>query len=392
MSKWERVKLGDVCDIERGGSPRPIDDFITDDNNGLNWIKIGDTSEDSKYITQTKQKIIPAGLKKSRYVQPGDFLLTNSMSFGRPYILKIDGCIHDGWLVLRDKGNYFHKEYLYYALSSKPTYAKFKMLAVGGVVNNLNSSIVKQVEFPLPSYEVQVNIARILDNTNDLLSVRKQQFAELDNLIKSTFYEMFGDPAKNDKEWNTGKISDLASSISYGTSQKASTERLSYSVLRMNNITYQGDWNFSDLKYVDLSEKDQKKYLVYKGDLLFNRTNSKELVGKTAVYRENTPRAFAGYLVRLVPNERANSEFIAAFLNSSYGKKLLLKMAKNIVGMANINATEMSNIDIYIPPLELQNRFAEIVAKIEEQKALVKQAIDETQLLFDSLMSQYFDE
>ena len=113
MAKWREVKMGDVCLIERGGSPRPIDKYITKEKNGINWIKIGDTNE-SMYITSTAQKIIPEGMKKSRYVQPGDFLLSNSMSFGRPYILAIDGCIHDGWLVLRDINNVFDKHFLYY--------------------------------------------------------------------------------------------------------------------------------------------------------------------------------------------------------------------------------------------------------------------------------------
>ena len=149
--------------------------------------------------------------------------------------------------------------------------------------------------------------------------------------------------------------------------------------------------DFSDLKYIDLNEKEKTKYLVHKGELLFNRTNSKELVGKTAVFKEDKPMAFAGYLIKLVPNKRANSEFISAYLNSSYGKKLLKKMAKNIIGMANINAQELSSIKIYIPPITLQNQFADIVAKIEDQKDLVKKAIDETQYLFDCLMSEYFN-
>jgi len=159
----------------------------------------------------------------------------------------------------------------------------------------------------------------------------------------------------------------------------------------MNNITYQGEMDFTDLKYIDLADKDLDKYLVHQGEVLFNRTNSKELVGKTAVYREKEPMAYAGYLIRLIPNEKANGEFISAFLNSPYGKKLLRNMAKNIVGMANINAQELENIDIYIPPITLQNKFAEIVKKTEEQKQLVRKAIDETQYLFDSLMSEYFD-
>ena len=112
------MRLGDVLIIERGGSPRPIKDFLTDSKDGINWIKIGDTEKGGKYINHTAEKIIPEGLKKSRKVYAGDFLLSNSMSFGRPYILNIDGAIHDGWLLLRPIASFFDKDYLYYLLSS----------------------------------------------------------------------------------------------------------------------------------------------------------------------------------------------------------------------------------------------------------------------------------
>ena len=203
---------------------------------------------------------------------------------------------------------------------------------------------------------------------------------------------MFGDPAVNEKGWEKGAIGDLAKNINYGTSQKASTEPEGIPILRMNNITYEGTMDYTDLKYIVLSEKDKKKYLVHKGELLFNRTNSKELVGKTAVYKRDEPMAFAGYLIRLVPNERANSEYISGYLNSKHGKRILYGMAKNIIGMANINAKEFASIPIPIPPISLQNKYADIVSEIEEQKSLVKQSIDETQRLFDSLMSKYFDD
>lgn len=184
--KWKYVRIGDVCTVERGGSPRPIDRFITDEPNGINWIKIGDTS-DSMFITQTAQKIIPEGMKKSRYVQPGDFLLSNSMSFGRPYILKIDGCIHDGWLVLRDNEGIFDKRFLYYYLSSPSTYQKFKSMAVGGVVNNLNSEMVRGVTVPVPPMKEQLRIAFVLDKVSELIALRKEQLAKLDQLVKSRF-------------------------------------------------------------------------------------------------------------------------------------------------------------------------------------------------------------
>ena len=188
--------------MERGGSPRPIDKFITEDESGINWIKIGDTS-DSMYITKTAQKIIPEGVKKSRYVKPGDFLLSNSMSFGRPYILKIDGCIHDGWLVLRDEDEIFDKRFLYYYLSSKATYEKFQSMAVGGVVNNLNSNMIRRVEVPIPDMTEQSNIADLLDKLKKIVDSRKKELTLLDDLIRARFVEMFGDPVLNDKKFST---------------------------------------------------------------------------------------------------------------------------------------------------------------------------------------------
>ena len=209
MAKWNYVKIGDVCTVERGGSPRPIDKFITDDPNGINWIKIGDAT-DSMYITETAQKIIPEGMKKSRHVQPGDFLLSNSMSFGRPYILKIDGCIHDGWLVLRDNGGVFDKRFLYYYLSSPSTYQKFKNMAVGGVVNNLNSEMVRGVTVPIPKMEEQIEIVQTLDNVSNLIFLRKQQLAKLDELVKARFVELFGDPVSNPHGYSKVPLSELA--------------------------------------------------------------------------------------------------------------------------------------------------------------------------------------
>ena len=206
-NNWEYKKVGDICIVERGGSPRPINQFITDDENGINWIKIGDTTE-SMYITETAQKIKPEGMKKSRYVQPGDFLLSNSMSFGRPYILKIDGCIHDGWLVLRDKDDLFDKRFLYYYLSSKTTYEKFKSMAVGGVVNNLNSEMVRKVDVPIPSKMEQAKTADVLDKLNSVIVMYQQEIQKLDKLIQARFVKMFGDPIINNMSWPESTIGD----------------------------------------------------------------------------------------------------------------------------------------------------------------------------------------
>jgi type I restriction enzyme S subunit len=174
-NNWQIKKLGEVFIIERGGSPRPIEDYITDAIDGINWIKIGDTKGVTKYITKTKEKIKPEGLKKSRMVYEGDFILSNSMSFGRPYIMKTSGCIHDGWLVIR-KNEKINNDYLYYVLNSNQVYSQFSSLAKGSTVKNLNISAVQQVEIPLPPLETQ---HAIVSKIEELFSELDKGIAEL---------------------------------------------------------------------------------------------------------------------------------------------------------------------------------------------------------------------
>ena len=161
---WEYKKLGEVCRIERGGSPRPIKDFITNSPDGLNWIKIGDTDPQGKYIYSTKEKIKPEGLRKSRWVEVDEFLLSNSMSFGRPYILKTNGCIHDGWLVLRDYQKSLIIDYFYYLLISPHVQNQFRTKAQGSTVSNLNTDRVADVNIAFPSLSEQQSIVDYLDS------------------------------------------------------------------------------------------------------------------------------------------------------------------------------------------------------------------------------------
>lgn len=162
-ANWQWVRLGSVCIVARGGSPRPIKDYITDSSDGINWIKIGDTDKGGKYITSVKERIKPSGVSKSRFVHSGDFLLTNSMSFGRPYILKVDGCIHDGWLVISQPKKVFDDDYLYWLLSSNFAYMQFCGKVSGAVVKNLNSDKVANSIFPLPPLAEQKRIVEKLD-------------------------------------------------------------------------------------------------------------------------------------------------------------------------------------------------------------------------------------
>jgi type I restriction enzyme S subunit len=160
---WEEKALGDVCSIARGGSPRPISEFITTEPSGINWIKISDATSSGKYIFKTAQAIKPEGVSRSRMVNVGDFLLYNSMSFGRPYIMRTSGCIHDGWLVLTDYAGSLTQDYLYYLLGSKLVFRQFDSLAAGSTVRNLNIELASRVILPVPPLEVQQIIAKDIE-------------------------------------------------------------------------------------------------------------------------------------------------------------------------------------------------------------------------------------
>jgi len=178
-----RAELGEIFEIARGGSPRPIDAYVTDDLEGVNWISISDASDSSKYITSTKRRIKQSGVSKSRLVYPGDLLLTNSMSFGRPYIMGTSGCIHDGWLVLSDKHQRTDPDFFYHLLSSAGVFGQFKRLAAGATVKNLNIDLVRSVTVPLPPLDEQRRIAAILDQTEDLGRKHLQASNRLSDLL-----------------------------------------------------------------------------------------------------------------------------------------------------------------------------------------------------------------
>jgi type I restriction enzyme S subunit len=217
---WEVKKLGEVCEIERGGSPRPIQSFLTDSPDGINWIKIGDTKGITKYIYQTKEKIKPEGASRSRIVNDGDFILSNSMSFGRPYIMKTTGCIHDGWLVLREKEPNIDKNFLYYLLSSDLIYKQFDNLAAGSTVRNLNIDLVKSVQIPIFPLPEQQRIVSILDETFAAIDKAKENAEKnLQNsreLFESYLQSVFANPGDG---WKENTLKQVATTFGRGKSK-----------------------------------------------------------------------------------------------------------------------------------------------------------------------------
>ena len=390
MNHWNYVALGDICTVERGGSPRPIDDFITTESDGINWIKIGDTDE-SMYITKTAQKIKPEGMKKSRYVKPGDFLLSNSMSFGRPYILKIDGCIHDGWLVLRDENNVFDKKFLYYYLSAPITYEKFKSMAVGGVVNNLNSDMVRKIRVPLPSKQEQRDIADSLDKITNLHFLRKQQLVKLDELVKARFVEMFGDAKLNPYDFPCNSLSEYILFLTSGSRgwSRYFTDSGEYFITIKNvkncRITLQ------DVQYVTPPDNaEAKRTKVQENDLLISITAD---LGRTGVVTKGIAEHGAyinQHLTCIRLNlKKANPIYVAYYMESDAGKEQFASKNQSAV-KAGLNFNAINSLKLVVPPLDLQNDFAAFVECVDQQKQTIQQSLDKLELIKMALMQENF--
>jgi type I restriction enzyme S subunit len=216
VSPWDTVELGHFAEIYRGGSPRPIQAYLTSRMDGVNWIKIGDVAPNTKYITDAEEKIVPAGASLSRKVYKGDFLLSNSMSFGRPYILNIDGCIHDGWLTIQNYQANFDSDYLYYMLGSEVTLQQYRTMAAGSSVQNLNKEKVSKLIIPKPSLFEQKAIARVLSNMDEYIAALEKLITKKQNMKKGVMQELLTGrrrlPGFN-REWHHVYLKDISEVI-----------------------------------------------------------------------------------------------------------------------------------------------------------------------------------
>lgn len=378
---WEIKKLGEVCEIERGGSPRPIKEYLTNSQEGINWIKIGD-ADGSKYITKTKEKIKPEGIKKSRYVYSGDFLLSNSMSFGRPYILAIDGCIHDGWLVIHDTNNYFNKSYLYYYLGSSNIYKEFKRLAVGGVVNNLNTEIVKNVNVYIPPLSEQERIVEELDLLSDVIAKKREQLKQLDTLAQSIFYDMFGDPIINEKGWKTKKLGETSTLHNGRAFKPTDWSNSGLPIVRIQNL------NNPTLPFNYYDGEVANNHRLYGGELLYAWSGTPDTsfgahiwYGGDAVLNQ--------HIFKIEYNkDLLNIKYFVFNLNGIVNS--MFDKTHGGVGLQHITKGTLTSQNICLPPLYLQQQFASKIESIEKQKELIKQSLSEVQQLFDSRMDYYF--
>ena len=384
---WPLVKLSEIFKIARGGSPRPISDYITENSDGLNWISIKDASNSDKYISKTKLKIRKEGLTKSRLVKPGDFLLTNSMSFGRPYIMNTTGCIHDGWLVLSSDKEKIDQEYFYYLLGSDLLHSKFSRLAAGAVVKNLNIDLVKSVEVPLPSLAEQKKIAAILDVADSLRQKDKQLIEHYRALSQSLFLEMFGDLSKNclfDKE----KASDVID-VRDGTHDSPKYVDNGFPLITSKNIK-NGCLDLSNVNFISTDDylNIQKRSGVSVGDIIMPMIGT---IGNPHLVISSEKFAIKNVaLYKFSKSSNIINIFMYYLLNSYYFDRYIL--SKNKGGTQKfLSLGDLRKMEVPIPPIKLQNKFSERIQYIEKQKHQAQVNLEKSEELFNSLLQRAFN-
>ena len=373
--KNKKVNLNDICFFQEGPGVRKHQ-YCT---KGVKLINVSnlvngeiDLSNSNRYISQEEAY----GRYKHFLIDEGDLIIASSgikveyldkkIAFIKKENLPL--CMNTSTIRFKVKNkNELDILYLSYFLKSKNFKNQISKLITGSAQLNFGGSHLKKINLFLPELNVQKKVSTLLLLVDNTIKDMQRKLSILEQLTKSLFTTMFGDIKTNDKNWEIKKLGEVIQT-QYGTSKKATSIVTGFPILRMNNITYSGEMDYRDLKYIELSDNEKEKFLLKKGELLFNRTNSKELVGKTGLFELDTPMAFAGYLIKMKPSNLIHSKFLLFFMNSEFMKKLLYNKAKNIVGMANINAKELEDFSIILPPIELQNKFAEKVEKIEKLK------------------------
>ncbi len=384
---WEWKTLNDVFIIERGGSPRPIKEFITEDEDGVNWIKIGDaTKGDGKYITETEQKIKPSGLKSTRVVLEGDFIMSNSMSFGKPYIVKTKGAIHDGWLLMREKIEKTNKDFFYYLLSSNYMYEQFSNKASGTTVKNLNIDLVKTTNIPLPPLEEQKRIVEKLDllfaKIDKAIELHQKNIDEADIFMASVLNDVFEELEEK------------------------------YEKKQLNEIVTFGGKNISTLEYPNLIYFSLEDIETNTGKILNYKTVNEAGVKGTAVrfdYNVVLYSKLRPYLNKvIVPNLEAcaTTELVVLNVNKNVDRYFLASYLRssNIVNFLNndsmgakmprTNMKTFKNLEIIFPPLETQQKVVlyldEVSNKIEKIKELQKLKMQSLKELKASILDKAF--
>lgn len=396
---WEQRKFSELVTIERGGSPRPIDKFITNDENGLNWVKIGDAPEQGNYITQTAEKIRPEGLSKTREVHPGDLILSNSMSFGRPYIMAIDGCIHDGWLAIRDTKKNFDLKFLCTLLGTDGMLNQYKAMAAGSTVNNLNKELVGGTTVAFPMVEEQIKIGDYFTTLDNLITLHQRKCEQTKKLKKYMLQKMF--PRNGAKvpeirfdgftyDWEQRKLNEVAEKICVGfvgTCEKFYTDESGIPMYRTGNLNGLS-LNRDDLKYVtnEFHQHNQKSQLKA-GDILIARHGDS---GKAVNY-ENSEEANCLNIVIIRPDfKKCNYKFLTNCINSPECQKHIKSLSAGST-QAVINTSEIEKLGVVIPAnIDEQNRIARYFSTLDNLITLHQRKCDELKKMKKYMLQNMF--
>ncbi|RSJ05388.1 restriction endonuclease subunit S [Streptococcus mitis] len=370
----KKVKLGEVATFINGYAFKP-QDWSSEGKEIIRIQNLTKTSKETNYYSGT--------IDKKYIIEDGDILISWSGTLGVFQWCGKSAVLNQHiFKVVFDKID-IDKSYFKYVVEKglqdavKHTH--------GSTMKHLTKKYFDNILVSYTNLKEQQRIASELDLLSKLILRRQEQLKELNLLVKSRFNEMF---ILND--FSLKRLGELVEEVRYGTSLPA-TLNGKYGYLRMNNITEDGKLNIQNLKYIDIPEKDLEKYVVRKGDVLFNRTNSIELVGKTCIYELNFDMVIAGYIIRIRTNNNIlNSRYLSEFLNFPSTKKFLRNIAKGAVNQANINAKELQDISVPLPPLSLQNEFADFVAQVDKSQLAIQKSLEELETLKKSLMQKYF--
>jgi type I restriction enzyme S subunit len=380
---WVMKRMDEVCSIARGGSPRPIKDYITNDPNGLNWIKIGDTDMGGKYIYSTKEKILPEGLKKSRWVEEDEFLLSNSMSFGRPYILKTNGCIHDGWLVLRDYQKYLNIDFFYYVLSSEIVQKQFRTKAQGSTVSNLNTDRVASVIIPIPPLSEQQSIVAYLDSAFAKIDTMKANAEKALNEAKALFQASLKEMLEPKEGWEENNLKALTSKIGSGATPKGGRRvyiEEGCHFIRSMNVQY-NEFKYDDLAHITDEAANQLNGVeIFENDVLFNITGA-SIARCCVVPTDVLPARVNQHVSILRLKQEVLPRFLSYIMNSPKHQRELLEIGEAGSTRQALTKTDIENHVICYPSLDNQDKLIYTLDSL-------KSKVDHLQSNFDKISSE----
>ena len=378
------MKLAEVCRIVGGGTPSKKNKAYYSGN--IPWASVRDMN--NPILTSTEFRISDEAVRESatNVIPAGEVIISTHVGLGKVCILAQDTAINQDLKAVIPTVD-IDRRYLYHWFVSQAP--KLVAAGKGATVKGVTVKFVLDLDIPIPSRNSQQSIAKQLSLVLECVKKRQAQLARLDALAKSLFVEMFGDPVENPKGWKLETIGEASSDIRYGTSRPA-VEGGTFKYLRMNNITNNGELDLDNLKFIDIPREERDKCLARRGDILFNRTNSAELVGKSCLFKLDEEMVIAGYIIRVRVKPHLLPEYLSAFLNQAPIRTLLSSMAKGAVNQANISAKELQRISVPIPPLSRQNNFAERLELIDKSKFAIRKSLDELNRLYRSLLQQYF--